>query len=361
MPPLRSLPVARWGVLCALLFVEVMFLTVRFDTIALYQMQGWWAGLMRESWIIPHVCVAVSAALVLFSDQPMRAEFQRIGVEGLQIGNLWRGLAIQITVYLILLGSYGSADIAMGGFHSQAGWLALNMVALGTVVFAGRSQLISGEVPQKKTVNYTAAYLGPMLIIALVIILTQVITHSGFDYYYPVRFFAAAGVLCFFRKAYQGLSWRCSWEAVAAGVGVFVLWMALEPANDQAANEAFGASLRGMGTGWASCWLFFRVVGSVVTVPIAEELAFRGYLSRRLIAVEFQDVPLGKFTWFSFVLSSVAFGILHDRWFAGTLAGLAFALVLYRHKRLSDPIWAHAITNGLIAAYVLFTSTWTMW
>ena len=32
---------------------------------------------------------------------------------------------------LILLGSYGSADIAMGGFHSQAGWLALNMVALG--------------------------------------------------------------------------------------------------------------------------------------------------------------------------------------------------------------------------------------
>jgi CAAX prenyl protease-like protein len=70
---------------------------------------------------------------------------------------------------------------------------------------------------------------------------------------------------------------------------------------------------------------------------------------------------MGKFTWFSFILSSVVFGILHGRWFAGTLAGLVFALVLYRHKRLSDPIWAHAITNGLIAAYVLSTSTWTMW
>jgi CAAX prenyl protease-like protein len=116
-----------------------------------------------------------------------------------------------------------------------------------------------------------------------------------------------------------------------------------------------------MGTGWATVWLVFRVIGSVITVPIAEELAFRGYLCRRLIASDFQDVPMGKFTWFSFVLSSVLFGILHGRWFAGTLAGLAFALVLYRHKRLSDAVWAHAITNALIAVYVLSTATWTMW
>jgi CAAX prenyl protease-like protein len=116
-----------------------------------------------------------------------------------------------------------------------------------------------------------------------------------------------------------------------------------------------------MGPTLAVLWLVFRVVGAAVTVPIAEELAFRGYLCRRLIGTEFQEVPMGKFTWFSFVLSSVVFGILHGRFVAGTLAGLLFALVLYRHKRLSDPIWAHAITNGLIAVYVLSTSTWTLW
>jgi exosortase E/protease (VPEID-CTERM system) len=527
---------ARWGVLCALLFVEVMFLTVRFDTVALYQMHGWWADLMGESWIIPQVCVAVTAALLLFSGSRLREEVQRIGLQGLKIDNFWRGLAIQVTVYLafanvtaiilggnfqnyahpelwamlwlslaaatgitwfamvlsprqwlpllahawapllvglglglaawgagrvtkelwrplsevtltlvhsllslvtkdvvfdastcalgtskfwvtvapdcsgyegigliwvflggylwffrqslrfpqalllyplgtlvifmanvlrifslILLGSYGSPEVAMGGFHSQAGWLALNMVALGMVAVAGRSRFISRSVSTSKSINYTAAYLAPMLVIVLVTMLTLIITHSGFDYFYPIRFFAAVGALWFFRKAYQGMSWRCSWEAVAAGVAVFVLWMALEPAGDAAANAAFGSSLEGMGTGWAGAWLFFRVIGSVITVPIAEELAFRGYLCRRLIATDFQDVPMGKFTWFSFILSSVLFGILHGRWFAGTLAGLVFALVLYRHKRLSDPVWAHAITNGMIAVYVLSTSTWTMW
>ena len=34
-------------------------------------------------------------------------------------------------------------------------------------------------------------------------------------------------------------------------------------------------------------WLIFRLVGSVVTVPVAEELAFRGYLTRRAIAADF--------------------------------------------------------------------------
>lgn len=536
LPSLRSLPLVRWGALCALLLCEVMILTVRYDTVALYQMKGWWADLMGESWIIPQICVAVTAALLLFSGTRMREELQRIGARGLHIDQLWVYFAVQITVYLtfanvtgillgghieeyahpelwallwaalagatgltwmamiisprqwmsliahawvpmlvglalgvaawgagrvttelwrplsevtlylvhallslitsdivydsalcalgtskfwvtvspacsgyegigliwvflggylwffrstlrfpqalllfplgtlviflanvmrifslILLGSYGSPEIAMGGFHSQAGWLALNMVALGMVAVAGRSRFISSVVPQTKAINYTAAYLVPMLVIVLVTMLTMIITHAGFDYYYPARVFAAAGALWFFRKAYQGLSWRCSWEAVAAGIGVFVLWMALEPAGDAAANESFGLALHGMGSTWAGVWLFFRVVGAVVTVPIAEELAFRGYLCRRLIGNEFQDVPMGKFTWFSFILSSVVFGILHGRWFAGTLAGLVFALVLYRHKRLSDPIWAHAITNGMIAAYVLATSTWTLW
>jgi CAAX prenyl protease-like protein len=232
-----------------------------------------------------------------------------------------------------------------------------------------RDKIASTAAPRAKTKNDTAAYLAPMMVIALVMMLTAVITHQGFDYYYPARVFAALGALWFFRKAYQGLSWKCPWEAVAVGAGVFVAWMAhdwylawngLVPASEVTANESFGRALNGMGA-WANLWLFFRVVGAVVTVPIAEELAFRGYLCRRLIASDFQDVPLGSFTWFSFILSSVFFGILHDRWLEGILAGFAFALVLYRHKRLSDAVWAHAITNGMIAAYVLSTSTWTLW
>ena len=56
---------------------------------------------------------------------------------------------------------------------------------------------------------------------------------------------------------------------------------------------------------------------------IAEELAFRGFLLRRLVAEDFEAVPSGRFTWPALLLSSVAFGALHgSRWIAGTLAGL---------------------------------------
>jgi CAAX prenyl protease-like protein len=108
-------------------------------------------------------------------------------------------------------------------------------------------------------------------------------------------------------------------------------------------------------------WLVFRVVGSVVTVPLAEELAFRGYLPRRLQAADFEAVPLGRFTGLSFLASSVLFGLLHGRWLAGTLAGMFYALALYRRRDLAEPVLAHAVTNALIAAHVLATGNWSLW
>ena len=108
-------------------------------------------------------------------------------------------------------------------------------------------------------------------------------------------------------------------------------------------------------------WLAFRVVGSVITVPIAEELAFRGYLIRRLVASDFTTVRPGQFTWLSFVISSMLFGVLHGRWLAGTLAGMAYALALYRRGEIVDAIVAHATTNALIAGFVLATGNWSLW
>ena len=113
---------------------------------------------------------------------------------------------------------------------------------------------------------------------------------------------------------------------------------------------------------WAAgLWIFFRVIGSVITVPIVEELAFRGYLIRKLIARDFENVPLNQFTWLSFLLSSVLFGLLHGRWVAGIIAGMLFALALYRRGQLGDAVFAHVTANGLIAAYVLVYGKWALW
>ena len=37
---------------------------------------------------------------------------------------------------------------------------------------------------------------------------------------------------------------------------------------------------------------------------------------------------------------------MHGRWLAGTIAGMCYALVMYRRGELGDAISAHAITNA---------------
>lgn len=59
--------------------------------------------------------------------------------------------------------------------------------------------------------------------------------------------------------------------------------------------------------------------------------------------------------------ASLLFGLLHERWLAGTLAGMAYCLAQYYRGRIGDAILAHATTNAAIAAYVLSTGSWSLW
>jgi CAAX prenyl protease-like protein len=111
----------------------------------------------------------------------------------------------------------------------------------------------------------------------------------------------------------------------------------------------------------AALWLVARVVGSVVVVPVAEELAFRGYLLRRLIDADFTAVSPKHFTTASFLISSIVFGALHGRWLAGILAGMVYAGAQYRRGEIADAIVAHTVTNALLAAYVVIFGHWGFW
>jgi CAAX prenyl protease-like protein len=64
-------------------------------------------------------------------------------------------------------------------------------------------------------------------------------------------------------------------------------------------------------------WKVFRVIGSVLLVPLAEELLFRGYLLRKLLSIKFETVDPRRFTWLSWLVSSLLFGWLHQHWLAG--------------------------------------------
>jgi CAAX prenyl protease-like protein len=152
-----------------------------------------------------------------------------------------------------------------------------------------------------------------------------------------------------------------SWWALGVGSLTFCLWLALIPhgVNDK---DVWPAALQSVSWYWASGWMLFRVVGYLITAPVAEELAFRGFLTRRLIGTTFEDVPMGTFTWISFLGSSILFGVFHGGlWLPGTLAGMSFAVALYQRRALGDAVLAHVTTNGLLAIYAVASGHWSVW
>jgi CAAX prenyl protease-like protein len=156
-----------------------------------------------------------------------------------------------------------------------------------------------------------------------------------------------------------------SWKqaVVPAGIGllVFLLWIAIPTGTNEQRLEIAGSSPMTLPPLLASGWLLFRVAGAVVIVPIVEELAFRGYLLRRLQSADFSRISYADVGWLAVLGSAVAFGLLHGRWLAGTLAGGLYAVTAMRRGQLFDSIIAHAVTNLLLAGYVISTSQWSYW
>lgn len=277
---------------------------------------------------------------------------------------MWLANAVRIAL-LILIGSAGGEAIVLGGFHSQAGWLAFNALALGFVALTTRVRVFQADTAvaapsAHNTLDPTVAYLAPWLTILAASLVLGAVT-AGFDWLYPIRVVAATAVLWRCRKAFGQWDGSCSWQAVALGVVVFAVWLLLAP-RDLLVAAGPSADWTESDPAWATLWLLFRVAGSVLTVPLAEELAFRGYLARRLSQRDFQQLPLGRMTWVSIVVSSVLFGLLHGCcWPAGIVAGLLFALAARRRGQLADAVAAHLTANALLCVYVLCTGNWLLW
>ena len=308
------------------------------------------------------------------------------------LGFVWMLNIVRIST-LILIGNAGAQDVAMMGFHSQAGWIAFTVVALSFSVatrklrwvrressvaspdpaadllsasgtlpasssFAAKQTQEAGESPA------TAAYLVPFLAILAASFVTKAAS-GHFEWLYPLRFVAAAIAIWCYRSEFKKLEWRFSWFAPLTGASVFALWIIPSLSAKTPAASTLGASLAALSPAARWAWIAFRAAAAILTVPIAEELAFRGYLARRWIKLSnpnFETISFSSVTLLSIALSSIAFGLMHGKqWLVGILAGLAYAGIMKWKGRLSDAIIAHATTNLLLAAWVLLTGDWSQW
>ena len=308
---------------------------------------GAWLWFFRSEYRFPRALLLIPAALVA----------------------IWLLNAMRIAS-LIWLGHAGWEAVAAGGFHSQAGWIAFVLVSLGLCWASRRWRWVTADAdrsvgprPQTPSVgDWTAPWLLPLLAILGTGLVTRAASSNEFDLLYPLKVFAAGGAMWLFRNEYRRLKWRLSWAAPVAGVAAFALWMGLERLSPAPPNTAIRDGLAALGSPSAALWTAFRVVGASLTVPFAEELAFRGFLLRRLASPTFIRVDPRQFRALAWLGSSLAFGLLHgDRWLPGTLAGLIYAAAYARRASFGDAVAAHGITNALLAAWVLATGETQLW
>ena len=266
-------------------------------------------------------------------------------------------------VLLISIGASYSPAVAIGGFHSQAGWISFIAVIIVTLMLAYRMPFFSTLPTTLQTtnrhLNLPMALLMPFVVLLGAMILTSALA-ADFDWLYPVRVIAVALALVGCWRFYGLTSLKVKLEPWLAGIIVFGLWVLLVP-DDPTQSEVYSTQLSDASSVTMAVWLLFRFLGSVITVPIAEELLFRGYLLARFARQEIILEGRIAFSWVALILSSLLFGLLHADWVAGIVAGLIFGLVRYRSDSIKDAVIAHASANLLLSLYVISSGNWSLW
>ncbi len=232
---------------------------------------------------------------------------------------------------LVLIGAWISPELATDGFHSKLGWILFSALALFLVWVSRREMRAPHETSSRADLE---PYLVPLLVVIATALFTGLLAARGIDYLYLLRIATGALALYFYRDSYPE-KLRLSLGAVVIGLFTFFVWMAFDralPATPQAPPM------------W---WALGKALGSIVIIPVVEELAFRGYLMRRL--------PV-----FGVFLSSLAFGVVHERFIAGTLSGFLFAYAATRRGRVGDAIIAHVTANACIAVAAIVFERWSL-
>jgi len=266
---------------------------------------------------------------------------------------------------LVLVGTYLSPEVAIDGFHVYAGWPLLCGVALGCVALGTRlpafarstapekaTALAEAAAPAKGSVNPTGVYLGPLLVSTVCWLVAGAFSRHP-ESLHAVRAVQVLALLLLFRKELPEIlprSARTIASGLAFGAAAFAVWTALAlvvprigPAHG--ADPLDGRSLGG----------FVRVLGMCTLTPVVEELAFRGFLARRVVDADFERVDPRALGLRSFLVSTLAFALLHSSPVAAFGAGAVFFLAYRKTGRLAVAILAHGITNVLVVLATLAT------
>jgi CAAX prenyl protease-like protein len=61
------------------------------------------------------------------------------------------------------------------------------------------------------------------------------------------------------------------------------------------------------------------------------------------------------------MITTVLFGVEHNQWLAGAIAGAAYNWLYMRSGNLWVPVCAHALTNAALGVWIIATGNWQFW
>jgi CAAX prenyl protease-like protein len=178
----------------------------------------------------------------------------------------------------------------------------------------------------------------------------------------PVKVAVPAAILLYFvlrgdlpeLRGYRP-GWRVCLD-ILFGVAIAALWMGpfllFDALPRGAESDAFDPGQ--LGEALRRETLALRLLGFGLITPFVEELFVRSFLIRLVDVVDkgrdFRDVPIARFSWRSFLITSVWFTFTHVRWewIVAAPTGVLFNLWLYRRRHIGATIVAHAAANASI-------------
>ncbi|MCX6627127.1 MAG: CAAX prenyl protease-related protein [Candidatus Solibacter sp.] len=214
----------------------------------------------------------------------------------------------------------------------------------------------------------TLAYIAPFIAFVGIMAVERMIPLPP-QWLYPVRFLIVAALIGAVSWPYLSFRPSAPLASIGIGVAVFVIWVAPDVLFGYRHHWLFENSLTGSAASTLAPhlkanigFLVLRAVSSFALVPILEELFWRGWMMRWLIDNDFLTVPLGKYVPSAFWIVALLFASEHGPyWEVGLAAGIVYNWWMVRTRNLADCILAHAVTNAVLAAYVLVTGQWQYW
>jgi CAAX prenyl protease-like protein len=185
---------------------------------------------------------------------------------------------------------------------------------------------------------------------------------------YPLKTVLVGGLLVYLYREYTELrqlprsgTWLWLWAPIV-GALVFVLWVNLDQGWLNLGTGGFVYDPRDPHTGRILWGLAaFRLGGSALVVPVMEELFWRSFIMRWIDKRDFLDLSPAVVSLKAVAISCLLFGVEHNLWFAGILAGLAYAWLYRASGSLWPPIIAHGVTNLMLGVWILDTGNWAFW